>query len=145
MSGGTAIYTADWTYDAASNLTSASDDNSAYAYTYNSDNNVTQVDNNGTPTGPHVVLNIGYDNMQRETSLSATVAGTADLLRPDAVFRPTRSSSGQFLSAGPKQPTWFGGEKTVPVTSAIAERTAQGCGRLRARAHRRQVEDRPAC
>src|SRR5579872_6258835 len=40
----------------------------------------TQVDNSGTPTGPHVVLNIGYDNMQRETSLSATVAGTLDLL-----------------------------------------------------------------
>ena len=31
------------------------------------------VDNSGTATGPHVVLNIGYDNMQRETSLSATV------------------------------------------------------------------------
>jgi hypothetical protein len=41
---------------------------------------VTQVDNSGTPTGPHVVLNIGYDNMQRTTSLSATVAGTLDFL-----------------------------------------------------------------
>src|SRR5258708_18039836 len=80
MSGGTAIYTATYAYDAASNLTSASDGNSAYAYTYNSDNSVTQADNNGTPTGPHVVLNIGYDNMQRQTSLSATVAGTLDFL-----------------------------------------------------------------
>jgi YD repeat-containing protein len=58
MSGGTAIYTANWAYDAAGNLTSASDNNSAYAYTYNSDNVVTQVDNNGTSTGPRVVLNI---------------------------------------------------------------------------------------
>lgn len=39
-----------------------------------------QVDNSGTPTGPHVVLNIGYDNIQRETSESATVAGTLDFL-----------------------------------------------------------------
>ena len=36
--------------------------------------------NTGTHTGPHVVLNIGYDHMQRETSLSATVAGTLDFL-----------------------------------------------------------------
>ena len=61
-------------------LTSASDNNSEYAYTYNADNSVTQVDNSGTPTGPHVVLNIGYDHLQRQTSLSATVAGTFDLL-----------------------------------------------------------------
>ena len=80
MSGGTAIYTASYGYDAAGNLTSASDNNSAYAYSYNSANHVTQIDNSGTPTGPHVVLNIGYDNMQRQTSLSATVAGTADFL-----------------------------------------------------------------
>ena len=80
MSGGTAIYTANWAYDAAGNLTNASDNHSDYAYTYNSDNMRTQIDNSGTPTGPHVVLNIGYDNMQRQTSLSATVAGTADFL-----------------------------------------------------------------
>lgn len=80
MSGGTPIYTATWAYNAASLLTSASDTYSAYAYTYNSDNSVTQVDNNSTPTGPHVVLNIGYDNLNRKTSESATVAGTADYL-----------------------------------------------------------------
>jgi hypothetical protein len=33
-----------------------------------------------TPTGPRVVLNIGYDDAGRETSLSATVAGTLDFL-----------------------------------------------------------------
>jgi YD repeat-containing protein len=80
ISGGSAIYTATWAYDAASNLTSASDNNSDYAYSYNSDNLVTQIDNNSTPTGPHVVLNIGYDHTQRETSESATVAGTLDFL-----------------------------------------------------------------
>jgi RHS repeat-associated protein len=80
MSGGTAIYTANYAYDAAGNLTSASDNNSAYAYTYNADNSVTQIDNSGTPNRPHVVLNIGYDNMQQETSLSATVASTLDFL-----------------------------------------------------------------
>ena len=30
--------------------------------------------------GGELVLNIGYDNMQRQTSLSATVAGTLDFL-----------------------------------------------------------------
>jgi len=58
MSGGTAIYTASYSYDAAGKLTGTSDNNSQYAYTYNADDLVTQVDNSGTPTGPHVVLNI---------------------------------------------------------------------------------------
>ena len=59
MPGGTAIYTASYAYNLAGLLTSAGDNNSYYAYAYNADNSVTQVDNSGTPTGPHVVLNIG--------------------------------------------------------------------------------------
>ena len=46
-----AIYTASYAYNAASDLTSASDNSSAYAYAYNADDLVTSVDNNGTP-GP---------------------------------------------------------------------------------------------
>ena len=61
---------------------------------------MTQVDNSGTPTGPHVVLNIGYDNAQRKTSLSATVAGTLDLLNSytynagDQLTEVTQSAAG---------------------------------------------------
>ena len=80
MPGGTATYTAAYVYDAASRLTSASENYSAYAYAYNANDQVTQVDNNGTTGIPHVVLADGYDNLGRRTSLSATVAGTADFL-----------------------------------------------------------------
>src|SRR5437868_15232049 len=42
--------------------------------------NKLQIHRCADPTGPHVVLNIGYDNMQRMTSQSATVASTLDFL-----------------------------------------------------------------
>lgn len=93
MSGGTPIYTATYAYDAASRLTSASDSASAYAYTYNSNDAVTQIDNNGTATGPRVVINVGYDNLSRMTSQSATVSSTADFLNNytyDAASRLTK-------------------------------------------------------
>src|SRR5207244_2409615 len=51
-----------------------------FANSCDSDNLVRQIDNPGTPTGPHVVLNISYDHTLRETSESATVAGTLDFL-----------------------------------------------------------------
>jgi RHS repeat-associated protein len=80
MSSGTPIYTALYVYNAAGDLTSASDNYSDYAYAYNADDEVTSVDNSGTPSVPHVVLAVGYDHLGDETSLSATVAGTADFL-----------------------------------------------------------------
>jgi len=39
---------------------------------------VTSVDNNGTPNVPNVVPTSQYDNNSNRTSLSATIAGTAD-------------------------------------------------------------------
>ena len=51
MSSGTPIYTALYVYNAAGDLTSASDNSSAYAYAYNADDEVTSVDNSGTPRG----------------------------------------------------------------------------------------------
>ncbi|MGH7139755.1 MAG: hypothetical protein ACREHD_28780, partial [Pirellulales bacterium] len=67
-----------YSYDLAGELTAAGDGNSAYAFAYNGDGQTTSVDNAGTPNVPHVVLASGYDLMGDRTSLSATVAGTAD-------------------------------------------------------------------
>jgi hypothetical protein len=55
----------------------ASDSNSAHAFSYNGDGNVTSTDNYGTPNIPHVVLTSGFDAAGERTSLSATIAGTA--------------------------------------------------------------------
>src|SRR5258708_20879163 len=98
MSGGTAIYSAIYAYNAASDLTSASDNFSAYAYAYNANDQVTSVDNNGTPNVPRVVLASAYDALGRKTSLSATVAGTADFLNNysyDALNRVTTVTQAQ--------------------------------------------------
>src|SRR5487761_1695027 len=80
MSGNTIVATMAYTYDGAGELTSASDPNSAYAFGYNSDGAVLSVDNSGTPNVPHVVLTSTVDAMGDRTSLSATIAGTADFL-----------------------------------------------------------------
>ncbi|MSR57401.1 MAG: hypothetical protein EXS05_06990 [Planctomycetaceae bacterium] len=89
-SGGTTIRTLSYAYDAAGELTSAGDADSAYAYTYDAAGRVTQVDNNTTPNVPRVILTSGYDNLDRRTSLSASVAGTADFLNPGAPGPTTR-------------------------------------------------------
>jgi RHS repeat-associated protein len=69
-------YTAAFAYDANGNLTSASDPNSSYAYTYNAAGDVTSVDNTGTPGVPHVLLNYGYDSFGNRTSLSDNLGGS---------------------------------------------------------------------
>ena len=80
MSGGSAIYTATFAYNAASQLTSGTDNSSAYVFSYNSNGLVTKIDNNGTATGPRVVLDLTYDNLSRLLSQAATVSSTADFL-----------------------------------------------------------------
>ena len=80
MSGNTVVATMSYAYDPADELTSASDPNSAYAFAYNGDSQVTSVDNSGTPNVPHVVLTSGFDLAGDRTSFSATIAGTADFL-----------------------------------------------------------------
>jgi YD repeat-containing protein/VCBS repeat-containing protein len=80
MSGSTVVATMAYGYDLAGELTSASDPNSAYAFTYDGDGDVTSTDNNGTPNVPHVVLNATYDALGDMLTQSATIAGTADFL-----------------------------------------------------------------
>jgi RHS repeat-associated protein len=68
-------YTANWTYDAAGQLTVASDASSAYAYGYDNAGRLTSVDNNGTPSVPRVVLSYGYDVFNNRTSLTDGLGG----------------------------------------------------------------------
>ncbi|HQU42897.1 MAG: hypothetical protein B7Z73_02465, partial [Planctomycetia bacterium 21-64-5] len=80
MSGSTVVATMSYASNLDNQLTSASDPNSAYAFTYDGDGNVLTTDNSGTPGVPHVVLSASYDALGEMTSQSATIAGTADFL-----------------------------------------------------------------
>jgi len=75
---GVTARTINYAYNAVSDLTSASDPDSAYAYTYDNLDRVTSSTNAGTPGVPTVVLASAYDADSRRTSLTATVGGTAD-------------------------------------------------------------------
>ena len=78
MSGGTAIYTIAYAYDAADELLTASDPDSSYTFTYDGDGDALTADNNGTPGVPDVILTSVYDSMGDRTSLSAAIAGVQD-------------------------------------------------------------------
>src|SRR5690606_3010886 len=68
---GTLIREIEFTYDAAGQLTAASDPDSSYAYEYDNLGRVTTVDNNGTPGVTRVVLTAGYDATGNRTTLAA--------------------------------------------------------------------------
>ncbi|MFO0903211.1 MAG: RHS repeat-associated core domain-containing protein [Pirellulales bacterium] len=76
--GGDSLRTISYVYDDAGQLTSVADPDSAYAYTYDALGRVTEVDNDGTPDAPHVVLAMTYDAASRRSGLSATIDATAD-------------------------------------------------------------------
>jgi RHS repeat-associated protein len=56
-------------------VTSVSDNNSDYAYTYDAANQLTSVDNSGTPDVPDVVLDYTYDGAGNRTSLTDSLGG----------------------------------------------------------------------
>jgi len=90
---GALVRTLAYTYDAAGQLTAASDPDSSYAVTYDNLGRVLTVDNNGTSGVPRVILTSSYDAAGNRSSLSASVAGTADFLNTythDALDRLTR-------------------------------------------------------
>jgi RHS repeat-associated protein len=64
------IRTIAYGYNTANDLTSASDSDSAYAFSYNNAGWLTSVDDQGTPSVPHIVLTYGYDAFGNRTSLS---------------------------------------------------------------------------
>jgi RHS repeat-associated protein len=93
LTSGTSIRTIEYVYDAASQITSASDPDSSYAYTYDNLGRVTKVDNNGTANTPRVELSATYDAHGNRTSLAAKLAGTDDFKTNytfDALHRMTR-------------------------------------------------------
>ena len=65
--GSAVTYTANYGYDAASELTSASDNSSAYGMVYDSRGNVISRDNANTLNIPHVVLTSVYDGVGNRT------------------------------------------------------------------------------
>jgi RHS repeat-associated protein len=69
-------YTATYGYDAANEVTSATDPNSTYAYTYDGAGRIASVDNNGTPNAPRVVLTYSYDHFGNRTSLTDNLNGS---------------------------------------------------------------------
>ena len=79
LDGGNAVvHTAAWTYDAAGQLTAASDDHSVYAFTYDLAGQLTQTDNTGTASAPVWIVDHGYDNAGRKTQTATTLGTTAD-------------------------------------------------------------------
>jgi YD repeat-containing protein len=77
---GTLERTISYTYDAAGQLTAASDPDSSYAVTYDNLGRVTEVDNNNTTGVPRVILDTAYNAAGDRATLAATVAGTDDFL-----------------------------------------------------------------
>jgi YD repeat-containing protein len=77
-------------YDAALQLTSASDPVSEFAYAYDNLGRVLTVDNDGTPNVLNVILTSAYDAASRRTSLAATVDDTDDFL---TAIRSTTSNA----------------------------------------------------
>jgi YD repeat-containing protein len=87
-------------YDAASQLTSASDPDSTYTYTYDLAGRLATVDNTGPPGVPPVLLTYGYDDVNNLTSVADTIngvqAGTEDFAYDDLnrVTQITQSGNG---------------------------------------------------
>ena len=91
--GTTTVNTLQFTYDAYGNTAIASDDHSDYAYQYDLYGGITEIDNNGTPDVPRVILTAEYNRQVEQTSLSANIAGTNDFLNDhqyDALGRTSR-------------------------------------------------------
>jgi YD repeat-containing protein len=90
---GTLVRTLSFTFDAMDQLTAASDPDSSYAVSYDNLGRVVTVDNNGTSGVPRVILTSAYDAAGHRSSLSASLAGTADFWNTythDALGRLTR-------------------------------------------------------
>ena len=82
-----------YTYDVGNQLTSVTDPDSTYDYTYDNLGRVLTVDNDGTPGVPNVILTSAYDANGNRTSLSAEIDSTGDFLNTysyDALNRLTR-------------------------------------------------------
>ena len=75
-----AVNTIATTYNADLRVASITDDDSAYAFTWDDAGRLLTTDNAGTAGVPNVVLTSVYDALGRQTSLTATIDGTADFV-----------------------------------------------------------------
>ncbi|MCR9197400.1 MAG: hypothetical protein NXI04_02035 [Planctomycetaceae bacterium] len=80
MDGVTAVNTITTTYNADLRVSAISDDDSAYAFTWDANGRLLTVDNTGTVGVPDVVLTNTYDDLGRQTGLSASIDGTLDFV-----------------------------------------------------------------
>ncbi|MBL8815478.1 MAG: RHS repeat protein, partial [Planctomyces sp.] len=78
MSGGSAINTFSYVFDAAGQLTSASATGTQMTYTYDNLGRVLTTSNSGTSNIPTTVQTNVYDANSRRTQQTATISGTAD-------------------------------------------------------------------
>jgi YD repeat-containing protein len=106
--GGQQTYQANYTYDLAGNLTSASDPSSAYVYSYDADNEMTQqgVTYPALSTQPLVTLDYTYDGIGDESGLSDSLGGAMNY-----VFK-----GGQLAQLSMAAPG-----AAAPITVGIAE------------------------
>lgn len=92
-----------YTYDVASQLTTANDPASTYAYTYDLAGRLTSVNNAGTPGVPNVVLSYGYDAVNNLTTVTDTINGVqagTETASYDALNRVTKmTQSGAGVAA----------------------------------------------
>ena len=72
---GNTVRDIDYSYDAASQLTSVTDPDSAYSYTYDAAGRLLSTDNSGTAGTPDVLLNYGYDAVNNRTSVADVITG----------------------------------------------------------------------
>jgi RHS repeat-associated protein len=92
--GGAVINSITTSYDAAGNVLTASDANSAYQYTYDLDGRLTSVDNAGTLNVPHVVLSYGYDVNNNPTSTTDNLGVQVQSTFNDVNLRTSTTWSG---------------------------------------------------
>lgn len=79
MDGATVLHTLSYAYDAASQLTSASDSAATYTFTYDNLGRVTNTEHDLAALGFDVDLEEAYDSLGRRTGLTAVVDGADDL------------------------------------------------------------------
>jgi YD repeat-containing protein len=92
LMSGSVLRTISYAFDAANQLTSASDPDSSYAWTYDNVGRVLTTSNAGTPGVPTVVLTNTWNAASQLTSAAATIAGAADyknVYTRDNLGRPT--------------------------------------------------------
>lgn len=93
MNAGIAVNTIATTYNDDLRVSAISDDDSAYAFTWDSVGRLLTVDNTGTAGSPNVVLTNTYDELGRQTGVSATIDGIADFANVYAFDANSRIAS----------------------------------------------------